>query len=509
MQVLEIKGKKWLTCVDWEILPGDNPVKIESKEVANKTNNNYGIICEYDDVSSIGLMSKNAKEPSIALYFSLANQHFREHTSGVDQFPDWIAVEEIEDEKYLFLVSKSGVPAPQFDNILDITSVKEKLSELLLNDTFTVFTNSGEIINIFEGLKFIENKSLSSIVESVDTKIRPEKLRGIPMIVIYICIGVMVFISLIFGILQFMEGRDLKEKALYYQRQKEAEVQRKKEEYQQNIKKYFDDSKKNKDAVVNKVIEGTAGNKNEVIKKIYDFVSNYPVGTHGWNMKKIDCYFDIEQKLIFCDFLYTRTGLTTNKMLLEDFPHAILNGNEAVVKEKIHIENHILLGKNLTSMQQVPSVRDWGGDIISSLQLLKLVGVEHEIKESKELTYSLPGKPLSPEETAAGNPPNSEKVESLGVGVGSLIIKSNILEFLDGVVEQVNVEKLGFDKIIFDIRDFGQIAWELKLNYFVNTQETVVKSSNSETVSTDSLSKNIVVEKPQNLNINLQQINKP
>ncbi len=136
------------------------------------------------------------------------------------------------------------------------------------------------------------------------------------------------------------------------------------------------------------------------------------------------------------------------------------------------------------------------------------MGIEHEIKESKEITYVIPAKPLSIEELAAGNPPTPEKIESLGIGVGYILIKSNNLEFLEGISEQLKMNKLGFEKITFDIKDFGQIAWDLKLNYFVNTKETVVKSSNSETVSSDSLSKNITVEKPQNLNINVQQINK-
>ena len=143
MQITQLRGKKWVIGLDWEILAGDLSIKQEAKDVAEKTNCNYGLLIEYENQYAIGLSQKSSKEPSAALNLALANQESRAQ-NGLDNYPDWIVVEEAGEDKYWMGVIKNGLPAPQFDAVFDITTVKEKFAELIVNDTYKFFSRTGK-----------------------------------------------------------------------------------------------------------------------------------------------------------------------------------------------------------------------------------------------------------------------------------------------------------------------------------------------------------------------------
>lgn len=63
------------------------------------------------------------------------------------------------------------------------------------------------------------------------------------------------------------------------------------------------------------------------------------MGTHGWDLKKVECYFTRDQQApkFACDYLFSKGGLASNRMLLQDYPTAKIVGNDAVVTEDISI----------------------------------------------------------------------------------------------------------------------------------------------------------------------------
>src|SRR5690606_14190396 len=125
MQIVEFKNKKWIIDLDWEILPDEDDVSRKDiiKNIATKTNCNYGVFIDFDGQEAIGLAKKNSKVPSASLYLALANQEYRANTSEMSLYPDWIVIEEVGEEKYWMAVINRGIPAPQFDKILDITKI--------------------------------------------------------------------------------------------------------------------------------------------------------------------------------------------------------------------------------------------------------------------------------------------------------------------------------------------------------------------------------------------------
>ncbi len=510
MQILNIQGKKWLTGVEWEILPGDSTIKLEAKEVAEKQDARFGVIVEYDTTYAIGLVNKLYKEPSAALYLALANQAFIEDT-GETEYPDWVVLEEIGDDKYWMSVIKSGIPAPQFDTVLSITDVKDRITELLINDTYTFYTSAGEIIAIFDGIKTINNRSLNDLTKNVKPKIKFQKLLGIPNSVIYAGIGVALLAVAGYAALQFVEGRNLEEKARLLKTKQEREKKAQKEKYNNEMIAFEKKKVELESQELNKIASNLSGNPSEILKALYNHVGNTKIGTHGWNLNKIECYYDVNGRnsinlskdgntnnnseslpVFACDYLYERNSLATSRMLLEDFPDAKLNGDMAVVTEKVDINPDYIKKSDLSILKTIKSSKNWSFNLQSQLQLAKVAEINHEINPSNEITYKIPAKPLSPEEKVSGKKLGAENSVNLGIGMGELSIRSETFDWLKELADNIDFTGTGFKKIIFSI-DKNKISWNTTFNYYVTTQDGKIGASSS-AATADVVSEN----QPQN-----------
>jgi hypothetical protein len=491
MQILNIKGKKWMVGLEWEILPGDSTIKQEAKEVATKTESNFGIIVDHDSFYAIGLTKKITKDPSAAIYLALANQYMRENGGVSQDYPDWIVLEEVGDDKYWMGVIKSGIPAPQFDAVLSITEIKDRMTELLINDTYTVYTSAGELISIFDGIKHIENKGLNDLTEDVKTKIKFTKLLGIPNSVMYAAAGFIVLCVAGYVGSQFMEGRNIKEKAALLAEKQEREKREKQQKYEADIKNYEKTKTESEQKELDNVVLGLSGNPAQILTAFYENIGSTEIGTHGWSLKTIECYFDVvpqstaivdpnaKYPRIACDYLYERNPLATTRMLLEDYPNAKLNGDKAVVTKEVQIDPVYITKADKSILDSVKLSKDWGFDVQSQLQLLKVANIDHEIKGSTELTYKNQGKPITPAEAAAGRQPNPEEVNKLGIGVGEITIKGSTFDWVKELADNVDFTGTGLRKVRFEVKSLGEFNWEAKFNYYVKTKDGGIGSSSS------------------------------
>lgn len=486
MQIIEIDKKKWVVDLDWEMLPQNTSIKIEAKKVAEKTQNNFGILIDYEDQVAIGLAKKSSKIPSAATYLSLANQEARANSSTSEYYHDWIVVEEAGDDKFWLAVIRNGTPSPQSDVILDITEVGKRILELLVNDTFKLYSTCSEIKAIFDETKYVEEVGLNALTANVKTKISYTKLRGIPNSVIYAGLGLIGFCFVTYGLSTLLEGRNLQEKAAAFEKQKHQEEMQKKMQYENDLKKYNELKEEAKKKVIQNVLNGMSASPNIVLSTWYDTVSGFELGSHGWKMDQIECYMTdataSTMQRSACDIKFIRNELSTNRMLLQEYPEAIIKGNEAVVTRLVPLPNDALINMSENDIKQLPTARDWGFDMISQLQLIKIVDIEHTIKPSVDLTYVSPVKPISPEMIATGKKPEPEKTESIGVAKGEIIIKNNNIDLLREVADNVDFKGIGTRKVVFKVQGLGMITWEATLEYFVQTDITGgITGSNSNT----------------------------
>ena len=479
MQITEFKGKKWAIGLDWETLPGEAPIKQEAKEVATKTNCNFGVLLDYDGQYAIGLSAKMPKMPSAALYLSLANQEQRSNSSD-SEYADWIFVEDVGDDKYWMAVIKNGLPSPQYDAVYDLTTIKEKFGELIVNDTYKFYSPCGEIVTLFDGVKYVETKTLNELTEGVKTKRKFEKLRGIPNNVIYAGIGIVGIGVLLFGASMFLEGKNLKDKAKAFKQQQEQQERQAQEQYQSEMKNYNDTIKKNREDLNSNVLLGLSGTPSSIIKSWYENISDHETGNHGWDLKKIECYYNRQLSIIpgqpsenkfACDYQYKRSGLSTNRMLLQDYPDAKISGNDAVITKNIKINKESLVTPSLSILDSLPTVKNWGFDMISQLQLLKIVEIEHETKSSTDITFSSPPKPLTPQEKKEGKKSSSTETIPIGIAKGELIVSNkNNFELLNELADNVEFKAVGVRKATFTVKGLGEMNWEVVMDYYLKSE---------------------------------------
>lgn len=478
MQILKVNNTEWMVGLEWEILPGDSTIKAESKEVAEKTGLPYGIVVEYDNTYAIGL-TKKAKtniKPA-AVYLAAANQVYRESQEFVD-YPDWIVIEEANDDRYWMSVIKSGIPAPQFDAILSITEIKERINELLINDTYLVYSQSQEIINIFDGIKEIIPRDLNDLTSDISIKIKFSKLTGIPTSVLIVSGIATIGFVVLSSIFYMLDGISSREKAESLQRKMVEEQEQRKKAYE-NAKKDYEVSLNNaRQSKVNEVILGLSGNPTEILNAYYKNVGNTDVGTHGWSLTDIECYFNVnpitqtgqrsEVPEAYCDYLYKRNPLATTRMFLQDYPTATLNGDIAKVKKVVEI-NPIYISKAPESvLTTIKPSKVWGFNVLSQLQLLKVADIDSSIGASSEISFIAPPEPLTPEQQSSGAPPNQPKTVNLGIGTGEVTVKGSNFDLVKELADNVDFSSTNLKKIKFKVSG-TELSWEAVFAYYIST----------------------------------------
>ena len=495
MQITQLRGKKWAIGLDWEILPGELAIKQEAKDVAQKTNCNYGLLVDYDGQFAIGLSQKSSKEPSAALYLALANQE-RRSVDSLENYPDWVVVEDVGDDKYWMGVIKNGIPAPQFDAVFDITTIKEKFGELIVNDTYKFYSPCGEIVSLFDGVKFVESKSLNDLTASVKTKIKYDKLRGIPMSFIYGAIGIAILGFLIVTLSTFIEGRNLREKANSIKNKQAEQARQEKAKYDADVKNYNEQMQKLKSDAVQSVLLGLAGTPSSILSSWYNAVSSHEFGTHGWDLQNIECYYNprvvnavIPQtgQEFACDFQFARNGLTTNRMFLQDYPDATISGNTALLTKILVADRNFLVVPDASILQTIPNSKGWGFDMISQLQLLKIVQIDYDVKASTDVTFQGLPEPVSPEDKAKGKTATPGSLIPIGYSKGEIVVKSKNFELLKEVADNVDFKAVGVKKLVMKLQGVGEIAWDLTLNYYVKSDTGGIVASSSSGLSNSSV----------------------
>ena len=113
------------------------------------------------------------------------------------------------------------------------------------------------------------------------------------------------------------------------------------------------------------------------------------------------------------------------------------------------------------------TAKNWGFDMISQLQLLKIVNIEHEIKPSASITYIVPAKTMSPEEQKSGQKMHIEEQKSIGYAMGQIIIKNDNFELMKEVVDNVDFKGVSVRKATFEPRALGEVNWNVQLDYYV------------------------------------------
>lgn len=505
MNIETIENKKWALGLDWEILTKEEPFRKEVKAIAEKNNSRYGISFSYDNITVLGLVNRKIKEPVAALYLALANQEKMDNNPDEVE-KDWIVVEEIGDH-YWMCVIKNGIPLPGLDFIDDLDKIKDKLFELLEVDTYQLYSTVPQIENILRGGKTVQKKTLNDLTKDIKTKIKVDQIVGIKVAYMITALGVVGALILLFGINSYLGDLELLKQAENIKNQQIQKTQQEEIEYQKKLEEYRVNSIQAKGEALNQLSKIIQINNNININLWSDFMLSQGEGQHGWNIVKFECNLEpnhINDENVNnsnfnsnCVMDLTRPEMATNKMLLDIYPDANIEGNRASIKVKMNIGNVntplnsnmiVLNDKNLDQKL----VDEAGNKIISSiqnkeffvmkklsdLQLLKLGGITYKVEEPVEMTYVAPQRPFKKEELEQINaakpagvvsaPLPTTTTVSLGVMKGEISLEGDDILFFKDLANTIDMSYYLVKNIVATVKDDKSIIWKLKVDYIMN-----------------------------------------
>lgn len=490
MQIVDFKGKKWVIGLDWEVLPGNKTIKAEMKDVALSEKKSYGVLItqgmsenqhsgQGGKFVAIGLTNKTSKYPSAALLLALANDAEANSASEFDYKTDWIVIEELPNDRYWMVGISKNIPLPQTDVVLDRTTLVERINNLLQNDVFKIFTTSAEIREVYEGRKEIINKGINELTAEIYTKTKFKKLTGIPPNAM---VAGAVAVVLTVGFLGFQTYLD---SALAKQQREEvaaraaAEEAARQQAYEEEMRQYKIAYEEARNAEIRNVVNGLSGDPNKLLNAFYQVVGDFNFGSSGWKVEKINCQFNHAlDKKANCSINFKRTGLTTNRMLLQDYPDAVINGDVASVSRALIAPEDTFKVPSVNVLDQLPTAKTWGFDMISQLQLLKIVKVNHIVSASNEIFFTPPVKPLSEQEKAGGLIQETPVPVSIGVSSGTIELNSDNFIILREVADNIDFKSVGVTNVDFSMED-NNLGWKVLMNYYVRNGDGVIGASDS------------------------------
>lgn len=494
METFVLDGKRWTREFLWEELTGSDDVNAAAKLRAKETDNSYGILLSHEDKHVVGLSKKAPKYPSAAIALALANQKELENSTLSSDNPNWIVLEEVDAEHYWIVVISNGLPQSQYDTILPINEIKTKVEELLVNETYKVYSKSQEINDIYRARLNVIQKGLSELTEDLDFKskevnsnFKAKKLGGLSNAVTYSLLGLIVLAVAGYFTMDFLEGQSLQEKLAIIEKQKRQIEQQEQREYEQAMEQYRINSELARVKAVDNVLDRLSGVPKTILNAWYYTVGNMNIGTHGWDLKKIECYYNpltqVEIDKFGCDFLFNRSGLGTNRMLLQDYPDAKIVSNQGVVRQPLALYPKFVSKQNEIFLKQLPDAKLWGYDMISQLQLVKIAEIDFQMSNSKDITYQLPEKPLTPQEKKEGKKPLPPEVKSLGVADGTVDISSDSFDLVKELADNINFYAVSPTKLEIEVGGLGQLKWKAKFDYFIKTDEGLIGNTGSSGLS--------------------------
>ena len=375
---------------------------------------------------------------------------------------DWMVIQKLSENEYWFLLVRDGVPMPTTDIVIPYDGVVQLMAEALTHPV-VLFSNDQDIIDQAQGLAYrVEKKDFSEIVAGVRPgRAQIKALKGIPASVILSLIMVVLTLSLWWGYSawQAHEARKAaQQKAQAAAAAQAAQLRKDQEAYDGAVRQAVLSALKSGMDKVNANL--VAPSVPDVIGGWLELVHQTSINHAGWEVSGFECAYAEDRPE--CTVSLKRGTYGVNRLLLEDHPDAVLEGDQATYKI-VAAESP----SRQTSIAELPHAKDFTANFISELQFLHLASVTYTLSESKEMTESvkLPEPPASMFKPGA-TPPAVGPVQ-LGVATGELSLTGNSLWQLDGLAYLLSGSNLSAQGLSLAATRAETGAWTLKVAYTI------------------------------------------
>lgn len=480
----------------------------EKKALASFLSSNKGsprgVVISTSDYTVVGRPEKKeklkTKAPSAAALFALANgkelpaSSGGTETEGTGEDSNWIIVEQINgpvegyegvSEPLFWLgMARNGLPVPGADLIVNRQQALDELSEMLsASSGTTVFTVDRDIRFHVIGQVNVVNKRFEDIIRDAGVDHSKAQIKLFSLAA-PIAIGVVALTVLAlggyFGWEAWSSAREAEIAAAKARRNAEEQARRVSEEtrkYEAEVKKALQDGlRAGMTEVTNALASASPYDMLEAWREIIYGVNLYQ---STWNLTGISCTIEAEEPV--CTVALTRGDLGTNRILLEEHPDAIIEGDNAT---------YVLRGKAVPTrnieLPYLVSSSAFSRGLISDLQMLRMTGLSHTADASKEVTKSvnlpepsplvpLPSVPMGPADLGKSAPaaPTSVNIQ-LGIAKGEIKITGNQFYQISGVGRYLDLPNTRATSLDISLGGGAggaqdQIRWTLTLDYMVRT----------------------------------------
>lgn len=475
--------------LEWTALPSEIPERKALGEYISagrkEKKHSKGIVVRAGGITVVGRPEQKIKipknKPSAAALIALANQKLIEESGGMtsegtSEEHNWIVVEKVDDltDNYWMGAVKNGVPIPGGDIIGDLEKTIEQVGMILsATSNFTIFTTDKEIRYNFVGETNVVEKSFSEFVRDISTKKAELTYFSIGiMIAAAIFIVAILAVGAWWGFTQWSDARKSEQ-------QRRASIARAAAQESQIIEETQNYEAEVRETILKALHSGmneisasiSTSSPREHINSWMDIVYNTNIYQHGWEIQSIDCGLDGEEP--FCSISLQRGALGVNRLLLEEVPSAVIEGDSAsyIVKSSPRLPR-------TNTFDDISSADVFERGLVSDLQILRQSGLNHDIKASQEIVkqVEIPPPPaiIPPAISEAGGaiPPQTNVTIQLGFGGGAVSLRGDGMWQIKGVTNYIDIANVRARtlNITINTSSLERTQWELGLEYFVRTK---------------------------------------
>jgi hypothetical protein len=480
MKIVVFKNGPAAIGLDWFVLSGKLPERKGIKALLEQNRGvKFGLVVKFGGVALLGMVppeEKAPKAPSAAAWVALANQSLLDKkqspgdtTGSSGESNDWIVIENLGDGRYWFLVVREGLPLPGTDILVDQATAVSLLNEALATQNpFIVFSNDADIRDEALGAVRIEAKDFAEIVSGIKpTKAQIKALTGISSTVVLVLLFLVLAGGLWWGysMWQARQQRLAAEAAAQAAAtQQAASLKKDQAAYNLAVQQAILTALKTGVTKVNQSLATPA--PGDVLGAWSDMVEGTSINHAGWELGGFAC--SIEEIKPTCVITLKRGPFGINRLLMQDHPDAVLEGDSATYK----IQGTDLVARP-TKIGDLTQAASFNENFVSELQMLRLATVSYNLGASTEISEPvvMPPKPASMFKPGS-TPDAPAKAVSVQLGVSSGVLTLNggkvwqlrgMREFLAGNNLAVVASTIAASRA-----DTG--AWSMTVNYYIRSR---------------------------------------
>lgn len=504
-EIIKIGKQSVVAGMTWDILNDKLPErKAIRKFLKENAGIKYGVVVSSVTHKAIGVIPAGMKKlnaPSGAALLALAhnesnakaNSSYQQSTTSMEE-NQWLVIEKLDEDKYWIVEIRDGIVIPESDIIGTLEDVQTQIEMAIEDNTsFRVYTTSSEVkAHVPSGIT-VQPYNAEALFDRVDKPGRADlkTFSGVDPVLVGVVGGIILVGAGYFGWSFYQEATKKEQAALQAsQRAKEqaAKLKTEQEKYKQAVEKAILDALDKGVTAVTSSLQTPS--PKDVVDSWVTLIENIPFDHSGWQTTDVSCSMETPQKPI-CEVRLKRTVYGINRILLEDFPQVIIDGDNATYQ--VRGQDLLLRESNWSALA---NAEVFNRGLLSDLQFFRHAELNYTQGASKDIVQEVkvPEPPASLLEAARGAKKAIAPTDKLpkpspvntGVGKGDLAFSANEVWRLRGMVDVLNIPSVQATNLDLKVQ-YSQMSWSMKTNFFIRTSveptlPTVVTADGNVTV---------------------------